>query len=435
MMAQKKWINVLIMISIFVSSIVFFKEPFEGYLHYFIFFLLFPFFIGSFGAPTKTFMLLALPLLIGGVQILLGNNEPGLFFKIFAGVLLSMSFYDYTFSYFQFDVEKVFRLYLQGALIVSYIGIVQFVSYRVGFTPGYNYNWLFNKWGVVPGGLGIRVNSIFSEASQFAIVIAPASFVAVNNLLNPAVSYQYSRLQSVAILIAMFLTTSSTGYIGLFFVALLLMFNYDRLYYFFIGAAISIVGGWILYMNVPDFQKRIDSSVALWVYGDFSIENVNTSSFVLYNNFHIATENFKSNFLTGTGLGSHPVAYDRYSLTKNEGILDFQFNKADGNSMLIRLTSETGLIGLFFIFWLLYKFYVKRNAGIQQNVYWIISNATLVLIALYLLRQGNYFINGFPFFVLLYYYNKKVYDQHLMQLTETSQTPSENAAQNTHTVH
>jgi hypothetical protein len=34
-----------------------------------------------------------------------------------------------------------------------------------------------------------------------------------------------------------------------------------------------------------------------------------------------------------------------------------------------------------------------------------VGSAVLVIIILYLLRQGNYFINGFPIFMWIYYYN------------------------------
>jgi hypothetical protein len=102
------------------------------------------------------------------------------------------------------------------------------------------------------------------------------------------------------------------------------------------------------------------------------------------------------------------VAFEKYSYTRSiVKIKGFDNNKADANSLLLRLMSETGLMGLLFMVLLVIRCYV-RNDGIDDK-HWIISGSILVLILLYLLRQGNYFLNGFPFFVWLYYYNKKVY--------------------------
>jgi hypothetical protein len=197
------------------------------------------------------------------------------------------------------------------------------------------------------------------------------------------------------------------------------------------GFVVVAILGSVLYAYVPDFRSRVDSSVGLWVREDFSLENINSSSFVLYNNYHIALENFKSNPITGTGLGSHPIAFDKYSLTREAGILDIHFNKADANSMILRIMSETGLIGLLFIFFFIFKMYVRKNEFMPGNHLWVISNSLLIIIILYLLRQGNYFINGFPMFMWLYYYTRVKYNQDL----NTVQADEDGKTQDTLSVH
>jgi hypothetical protein len=358
--------------------------------------------------PRQTLLFLAAPLVTGIIEILIGNNTWDLFLKIFIGVLLSASFYYYVMEYFKFDADKMFRLYLKGAVIVCYIGLFQFVSYIAHFKYGYNFSWIFNKWGIVHGGFGIRLNSVFSEASQFAIVISPACFVAIHNLIPGTNAYGLTRRDSIIVLITLLLSTSTTGYIGLFIIMVLFVINYGQFLYFILGIIAVILGANVLYNNIPEFKSRIDSSIGLWVSQEYSLENINSSSFVLYNNYHIATENFLSNPIAGTGLGSHPVAFDKYSLTNDsEQFLDIHFNKADGNSMLIRLISETGLMGLVFIFIFIRRNFVSRNKFDDEDHSWVISNAVLVLIMLYMLRQGNYFLNGFPFFMWLYYAVRK----------------------------
>lgn len=407
-MKESRWITILIFISVFVSSITFFTEPFEGYFHYLIFLVLLPYFIAKFGLPGKPLQIFILPLIIGIVQVVLGNNTWELLIKVFVGLSISTLFYYYVLLYYKLNVERIFELYLNGAVIISVIGLVEFVSFILHFTPGYNYSWLFNKWGIVPGEFGIRVNSIFSEASQFAIMLGPASFVAIYSLL-PGSPLLLHRWQSIVILVTLLLTTSSTGYLGLFFIVFLLMLNYGRIGIFFVGLLVMIGGGTLLYNTVDAFRSRVDTSIGLWVNDDLSINNVNSSSFVLYNNYHVALENFKENFLTGTGLGSHPIAFDKYSITKRTDIIDIKFNKADGNSLFVRLLSETGLIGIVFIFWVIFKFFVRRNPLEPDNHLWLVSNSALVIILLYMLRQGNYFLNGFPLFMWLYYFSSQLH--------------------------
>ncbi len=406
---ERKVITFLIYLSIFLgSSIIFFKQPFEGYFHYLVYLLLLPFFVSRYGLPQTPFKIILLPLFVGIFQLLLGNNESFLFIKIFGGVLLSVTFYYYVAEYYELDVDKMFKMYLTWTYWTAVIAIVQYISYKVSFGPGYNYSWLLNKGGSVVSGEGIRVNSIYLEPSQLGIMLGPAAFVASVNILRGK-KYHYKLYQSVIVLLALYLSRSSTGYLGLFLVFLIMGINYGYLLYVLLFIVVGMFAGWGLYNTVVEFRDRVDSSIGLWIDNDLSIKNVNSSSFVLYNNSHIAWENLKEHPLFGSGLGSHPIAYAQYSYTNNgePWLKGFEFNTQDANSMLLRLMSETGLVGVLFILLLIWKSFVGY-VGDDDDPYWIISGALLVIVLLYLLRQGNYFLNGFPFFLWLYYHTKGV---------------------------
>ena len=56
--------------------------------------------------------------------------------------------------------------------------------------------------------------------------------------------------------------------------------------------------------------------------------------------------------------------------------------------------------------WLVLSNLVPKNRS-QNETNWLMSNAILVVILVYLMRQGHYFINGFPFFLWMYYYIRK----------------------------
>lgn len=407
--------NFWIMVAVFLCSITFFTTPFEGYLYYLIFFAVGPFLLPKYGFNKKLLGIFALLLVIGVLHIGLGNNTPKGFLKTFLGAFLSTSFYYLAMRYNNLDAGRVFRFYLKGAYVVAWIGLIQWVSFIFHFTPGYNFGWILNKWSVSQlGGTGlIRLNSILSEPSTYAMIIGPAAFVSICHFFFPE-KIEISRKYAALILFTYFLSLSSVTFIALFLMLFLLMINYASIRQVVFTAIVVPLMISFLYNNVSDFRERVNSSTALFEDGENMVKNrlfltyINGSSFTQFDNFIVAYNNFIRNPLTGTGLGSHPVAYGKYSLTRFFEMEGFDVsNKQDANSLLFRLMSETGLLGLVFFFVIIFRCYVRRNRKTGNTEYWIISNALLVVIALYLLRQGHYFINGFPLFLWMYYYNAR----------------------------
>lgn len=402
-----RFAQVAIAFSIFISSYVFFKTPFEGYASYLVMLLFFPAYLARLPFPKEVVLVFSPPLLAGILSIQAGDNEWGLFFKIFLGFFSSVLFYRYVFDAFEKDVEKLFGIYMTGAAIVSYIGFIQVFSYFIGLEPGYNYRWIFNKWSLSLGGTGVRMNSVFSEPAYFAGVIGPAFFIAINNLIRR--DYKFiSRRASWVIALAYPLTFSTLGFMSMAITALLLLVNYGFIRYAILVGPLVYFGYTYAYQNIPEFRQRIDGTqMAFGENEDLkNLNNVHGSSFVLYNNYVITMENFKRNPVFGTGLGSHPVAFDRYSLTNMAGILKIDFNKADANSMFLRLLSETGLYGVSVMLILIFRNFLTRQRS-ANDTNWLISNSVLVVIVVYLARQGHYFINGFPFFIWMYYFVRK----------------------------
>ena len=398
-------------LSILVSSYTFFSQPFEGYFHYLIFILYFPFFISRYGLPKFTFKVLLLPVFASIINLLSGNCEPFNFFKITAGMFLGISFYNYLIEHYEYDFRKLFSLYLNGIVICVYIGFFQLVSFKLGFSPGYLYTWIFNKWGLTLGSVfGLRLNSIFSEPSQYALMLLPAVFISIEHFFSRKYDLISFR-NCIAICVSLILTTSSTGYMGLFFVFVIITINYGRLFYLFYAIVLSVIAYFALYKWVDDFRIRVDTTVNLWTKDEFTIQDINSSSFVLYNNVNVMKQSFSDHPITGIGLGGYQQAYDKYSLTKEDDFLikkGFDFNSQDGNSLLIRSIVELGLISIVFWFVFIPKYFVRKQSDEallnQRDLSWVLSGAILTLMLGYLVRQGNYFLNAFPFFVLMYYY-------------------------------
>lgn len=392
----------LIYTSLYAFSFVFFKAPFEFYLAYLIFVLYMPFFFTKFGLP-KWPVLVFLPLFFSGlIYCLAGENNYQQFFKIFIGFFSSCLFYHYVVQSYDFDLKELFRLYMKSALIVSVIGLFQIISFNVGFKPGYNYLWIFNKWFYSMGGFGIRMNSIFSEPAYFAATISPAFFTAVYNLFQRKTIF-ISRYQSIFIALVYPLTFSSLGILAIFFTIILLLLNLGTIRYTLVFIPLLIVAITYSYKNVPEFRDRWDGTIEVYTTRNIYDYDIHGSSFVLYNNSHVAWENFKQHPLFGTGLGGHPTAFDKYTLTQEIGAVQIDFNKMDANSMFLRLMSETGLYGLSIMILLLFRSWIFKVNAIDDET-WVMSNGLAIIILIYLIRQGHYFLNGFPLFLWLYYY-------------------------------
>ena len=394
--------DAVLFLSLFTSSITFFTNPFEGYFHYLIFLFFIPIFVFRYGIPSILIKILAIPAFVGVFHLNAGNLETFDFLKIFVGFVLTISFYYYFLIHTSFDVKRLFELYIKFSYAILLIGVIQFASIQVGFKPGYDFGWILNKWGVHIGGgiLGVRVNSILAEPSALAIVTSPAVLISINNLVFGEKYILKKKYQCIIVILGSILTASSTGYLG-FMVSFALIAVKRNMAGLAIGLAASTIAFMIAYNTVDEFRGRVDAAVGIMESDDIDATTANTSSFVIYNNFVIASENFKRYPIFGTGLGSHRIAFSRYSLTKELGFQDFDFNATDANSLFIRMMSETGLVGLVWFGLILFRGGVSPKRGNR----FLIFAGLLVLIVVTLLRQGNYFLNGLPFIVMLYYFN------------------------------
>ena len=415
---KKDYFFWILFIILFGSGYVFFKSPFEFYFHYLFLFPLTAIFLFKFGIPKFYMKLFIVPLLIGLIHVVIGNNIPFTFYKIFAGISISILFFYYVLEKYNFNSFTIFEIYCNACWILCLIAIIQIISFILGFEPGYNFSWILNKWGVVRGGIiGFRVNSILPEPTYLATSLSPAVYVSIRNLIKKE-TFIFTKPQSLIVILVSILTTSSIGYLGIV-ISVILSLEILRFRYIFLAVLISIAGYFIAYNNVSDFSSRVNSAKGLWIEEDFNIENTNNSSFVLYNNLHVAKENLLNYPLFGTGLGSHETAFKKFTLTRSLIKYDFEFNIKDGNSLFVRLCSETGLLGLFFVIIIIIKGFVNNPSfNLEIDRHKVISHAILVFIILVLIRQGNYMLNGLPLMFLLYHYNRVSYNEKINSLNE-----------------
>lgn len=424
-------IDIGIFSNLFYTGFVFFKQPFEFYFSYIPLLILLPIFIikYKFYAPC---LYILIPLLVIGVfNVFIENNVASKFIKIYANLAVSLVFYQYVMQYYNYNVKLIFEKYLNISFFVCLIGLFQLFSYWIGFTPGYNLPSILplNKWGLSEGGLGVRINSLFSEPSSLGIAIAPAFFVSVFQLIRRTNTYLPLK-RCILIVICYCLSFSSLAFLGIFLTVVFLTLNFGAIRYFLFAIPISVFLFFVAYNNAKEFKVRVDGVRELFIENILDerragetnkakrkrIQNfltrVHGSSFVFYNNYYIAKQNFLKNPLFGTGLGSHEFAYDKYTLNNLIGGI-YEFNTGDANSLFLRTTSEVGLFGAIFLILFVFKYYVSYNlSGGEEDDYWIVSNGLLILILLTYLRQGNYTYNGFLFYCWMYYYNSVNYHKY-----------------------
>ena len=400
----------ILILTMFTSSFVFFRTPFEFYLHYIVFIIYLPIFFLKFKLPKNITVLLFIILLISSINVLFNNLDWFSMIKVWGGAFLSFYFYYFVYLYFSKDIVKLFSYYIKFCTFLLIVGLVQLISYNLNFKIGYDYSYSlgFNKWGLVESGgiFGIKINSLLAEPAQLAIVTIPAFFVAINNLIFKENYFIKNKLFNYIIIFVYISITSSTGYIGVL-ICLLILAIKRKFYNIIFGLLGSIIIVIILYQNVNEFRVRLDAAfeISNSFEDDISRAVANTSTFTLYDNYIVTKNNFLNNPFFGSGIGSHEIAFNKFSLTKKFFDLNiFANNSKDANSLFLRVVSETGIAGLIFVFYIIFSG-IKSTNNLNQLEF-IISISLLILILLSLLRQGNYFLNGLPLIFIMFYYNK-----------------------------
>ena len=340
-------------------------------------------------------------------NIYIGKDTLVLLTKQIIGIFSTSLIFYLLMKINRYDVKKLFKVYLNLAVLVGLIGLFQELNYLLGFKAGYDFSYIFPSWRLHLSKTGLlRINSIMHEPSIFCFAMMPAFFVSISSFSKNNFKF-LKKWQSLIIISSVLFSFSLVGYIGIIFSLTLLFYNYAKIRYLAIGSALIVVVMFLAYNNIGDIKMRVDDSIDVLT-GKMSLYSANLSTFAFISNALVAYESFKDNPVFGSGLGSHEISYNRYigKIVDIDKVVMF-LNVKDANSLFLRLLSETGLFGILLFFLFIVKFHVlKKN---DRNGYlWLISNAILAMFLIRLLRYGHYFIEGFFFFFWLYYFAGKI---------------------------
>ena len=412
-------IIVLCFIPIFLFRYTFILFPGAlGYGPFIAFYLLLPIFLIKYKVPFRELAWVVFVLIVGASGVMTGTIPNGIYIKVAGSILLPYVFYAYVWRHFKYDVERLFTIYLKGAYVVSIIGILLFIDSFLGNNL-LHFLQLFIYLDTIDASIGIRIASTLGEPTYFANIVLPAGVVAMYRLMvKPGKGIgigDLTKRKALVFIVALLLTYSAIAFLGLFLGGILLLLRHGAVRYAIIIPFILIFARIVIF-QVPELEERYQGVLSVSTEekqtGDF-----HGSSFILFNHAYITWMNLKENPLFGTGLGTHTIATEKYSLG-NKGV-EYHYrtqNAQDASSMLLRILSELGLFGGVLVFIFLKRNYIPRAP--EDPVLWLISTAIFVTIVMQLLRQGNYILNGFPFFVLGFVFTRHEFNnRHVNKIT------------------
>ena len=393
--SRKNVFAICMILTVFVS---YKYQNFAGiadfYYHYILYFLvlIFGFFRVSYNTVwQQPFLKFLLITLVSSAIAYFFQPYPLIHFaKQFGGFIFIGLTWLVFFILFKGSKQMLFSIYIGIALIAAFLTIPEQVlhQYDVHLTP---------KKG---GWIGLfRCYSFTEEPFSLALLLLPALSFYTQKM---ATLSRWGLLQFAVLLTGFFFTFSGAGWLvfGLFLLFNLwqsLKSNKRWLFAVKILVLTSLSVGFFSYSGT---QTRVRESMKMVSYfaelpSKKVLVDVNTSTRALYLNSIVAYNQVKKNPLTGGGLGSHGVAYKKIVQTPLDsfGIYIAHYNQLDGGSGLIRLLSEFGLVGLFFILYVFYRIIKFEHVSLRMPfaLFWMA----------YLIHSGNYFLHGTFFWLMM----------------------------------
>lgn len=333
----------------------------------------------------------------------------------------------------RFGIQFLYRPLLIALIVIASIGIWQCIDLnilRTGVLSDLSSLVGSSRIWRHPGALGgwYRINSLNAEPAHFTQYLAILGGIAMlrlgfggrehRNALRSTLPRHVVTLFTISFLLAL----SIIGYaiIGLLIASIFLITHQIHLGRLF-SRKVLIVGSILLLGGLGGIRALSSSSDAALLIkiqtiptiltSQAGVESVATeaiSSLALGANISVALANFSAHPLSGGGLGTHPLAYARKApdwIQLHPTLIGL--NSDDAASLLLRLLSETGLIGTglylsgfaFVVFRarqaILHCLTVlrERQEPIPQEVSLCVGflASTITLFIVYLARMGLYY--------------------------------------------
>ncbi|MFT3844273.1 MAG: hypothetical protein QM725_04415 [Lacibacter sp.] len=339
---------------------------------------------------SKRIAIISILILFQGIIsiFLFKNILQRIIFQV-TGIFYVSGYFYFLFKYLDYPVKKIFTEYCRLAYFLSALGLF---LYFLNFIFKLDLYYLLSR--ILPFGYGnesdYRLRSVLLEPAHFAGLVTPAFLFYLKKMKE-------NKIKFIVIFAALILSFSSVGYLG---ILTSFFFAYKGSFFKFIKAVtIIFLFGLVAYTFSPDIKMRVDDTLSLVKSRQYDFTGLNLSTFALLSNFYVSTQVIKDSPVIGHGVGSHPISTEKYikdvivgANLENMGITSA--NEEDANSLLLRVMSEFGLIGLFLILYYILRFYTKDADYISLSI--------LLYFFYKLLREGHYFSPEMYFFVIAY---------------------------------
>lgn len=312
-------------------------------------------------------------------KIYLGLEFPPLFKQFVPTTVIFLVTYDFFFR--TKNYRELFKIYVTISYYSAVFGIIQLaVKFFFGIKLLTDYGALF-------------IDSIAYEPSHYAALILPASVYAIMNVKKDP-------WRSSIILLGMFGTFSTTTY-AVMMVALILIYL-NPIYLLFVIPLLYYLYFYV-FLSYEKFSSRITGFDIYLQQGNFN-KVTSATSISFLSNYEVAKYSIIKNPLLGSGMGGHEEMYYRYfrNLPFRRHYL-FGLNAPSAHSLLIRILSEFGIVGITLYSWFLIKNLILKTTGYNR----MISIACLTHFLCKFLKLGGYFDYGTPFFAMMYIFNYK----------------------------
>lgn len=304
-------------------------------------------------------------------------------------------FYTSIYNLLGRSVSKLFSVYLRVAYFFAALGVLQQMVFVIA---GINILAQLSPGSKQLGShLGIAALSV--EPAFYACALLPAGAYHVSKFVQKL----RMPFRGMVIVLAIVLSTSALGYIGLFFAAaatFVVGFSVRRFWILILSAPIILILAFKV-SSLEFFQIRWNDTISVLQGGELTMEDgMNLSTYSNAVNSLISFRSFADNYGVGVGFGMYSSVFDQYiSGYELPAYRDDLPGRGSATSLFARVTAELGLAGWIILLTVLYWAWRNlRSVGDKSMA--IAYMATLSII---LLRMGEYYANGVILaFVMIY---------------------------------
>ena len=320
-----------------------------------------------------------------------------------------------TFFHHYFDgVENMWGRYVKICKFFSYVALFQYFCYLIfGNDP------LAIARPMATEGIFLRLHAYFEEPGTYSTFITPC----IAYYLFDIKRIKEDKINFACLFVTYIGTFTSIAYVVLAIIFLYKFFTnrYGRI----IVVLIAVIGSSFVIASInsaeeyndeqgllaQSFSKITDTANAFSDMDPEAFELLNLSSYSLMTNIWVSI-NAPSRVL-GTGIGTHAISYERLY---QSDFPEYGLNKHDAYSILTRVFSEFGIIGVFIMLVVVFRYFNPKN---------IINVSILFFIIASFIRGGHYTYNGLFFFAFMYYYSSKQYIRKTERRLSVPLNPSE----------